>query len=59
MLDVHNPVPKSLDEDGMWEEDPDENYKPCQLGNGGMAVHHPGLHKVKAVRRFHWDGKSM
>jgi hypothetical protein len=30
MLDARDPLPESLDEDGMWEVGPDENGKPSR-----------------------------
>ena len=63
MLDARDPLPETLDEDGMWEVDLDENGKPSREKPSRAT---PALRPTMWVRRkiakvvsgFYWDGKS-
>lgn len=63
MLDVCNPLPELLDEDGMWEDDLHEKYnpsweKPRHATLAWRCTIWACTKIAKVVPRSHWDGKS-
>jgi hypothetical protein len=64
ILDVRHPLPKMLNEDGMWEDDLNKHDKPSCEKPGQMMLAWRGTmwaytKIAKLVSRFHWDAKSM
>ena len=63
MLDAQDPLPKTLDEDSMWEEDIDQIDKPsCEKPSWATLAWRRTMWActkiAKVISGFHWDGKS-